>query len=800
MNTEQDYKIIFENSPNGIIYFNKFGIVISANKSALKIFSITREKLIGFDLLKDLKNQKLLHEITKSLKYGKAYYKGLYTSIYTNKQIYMEAHFEAIRDKNNDIISIVASLNDRSVESKAINKLIKSREEYKSIIDNMINLFIRTDKKGIIKTVSLSSYNILGYTPHEMIGKNILSFWKDKEKGKKLRTAYMKHLTPIKSIESVFLHKNGGSVILDFNVYPIFDKSGKLMGNDSIAKDITAIKKAQSTLELYGQIIEKTSEGIAITDKDNNIVYVNDAFCRITKYRKKEIIGKNPKILKSGIHNDIFYKQMWDHIGKNGFWKGEIWNKHKDNGIYPELLTINTITDKNNKVKNYIAIFHDISQIKETEAKIRHMAMHDTLTSLPNRAMLSTILKHSIDSAKRTHENVTVMFLDLDNFKMVNDNYGHTEGDKILIETASRLKGILREDDIVCRFGGDEFIMVLEHIKNGNDVANIANKINKALKQPFHTDKYTYYIGCSIGIAIFPNDAIMPNELIKKADTAMYDAKNKGKNRYSFYSNKLGKKISKELYIENLLRDSIKEKQFELYYQPKISLEDNQIVGLEALLRWNSPNGIVSPDVFIPIAERTGFISELGNWVLQTACAQVKMWQNMKIFDGVISVNISGAQLNNKDIIDVLDKTLKQSGLNAKYLNLELTESVLMSDPNQWKRLFDQVKKIGIDISIDDFGTGYSSLSYLRQLPIDELKIDKSFIDDIPNDKDACAIVKTIIALAQNLGYKTVAEGVETKQQKDYLKNNGCDIIQGYFYSKPLPVSEIEKYFTNFKS
>ncbi len=673
---EKRYKTIFENSPSGIIFFDSKGIIIEANQTGLDIFGVTKEQFIGFDLLNSLKDEKLKEAIKISLSSGKAYYKNLYNSVLAKKEIYLEVFFKAIRDEKNNITFVVASLDDQTMEYKAMEKLKKSKEDWKSIIENMFSLFAETDKDGFIVKVSNSVCEISGYERDELVGNHISKFWMDTAEALKTRIEFLKDPKPTHNQNIYFKCKNGTKILVNFSAKPKFDENG-------------------------------------------------------------------------------------DYIGSYNF--GE-----------------------------------DITEVFNSRAKIDYMATHDALTSLPNRFMLSSILEHSINEAKRVKERFAVVFLDLDNFKNINDNFGHQEGDRVLIEMANRLKKNLRNNDFVCRFGGDEFVILLEHIKTTEAISSIIEKLNKIFLTIFETDTYAHYLKCSMGIAIYPDDASTPEQLLKKSDIAMYESKKKGKNRYTFYSHELGHKVEKDLHIERLLRKAVEKNEFEIYYQPQISLHDDKIIGVEALIRWNSPElGFVSPVEFIPIAEKTHLIIPIGSWVLKTACKQVKKWQDEKKCKGNLSVNISGTQLNHDDLSVLLQNTLEESGLEARFLDLEITESVLMNNAENWEKLFDNIKNMGINISIDDFGTGYSSLSYLRQFPADELKIDKSFIDDIPNKKDACVIVNTIIALAKSLGYKTVAEGVETIEQKEYLKENGCDNIQGYYYSKPLCVSDMEKYFND---
>ena len=798
INHEQVYKLIVENSPNGIIYFDTKGNIVEINQSTLDIFDATREEFFAFNVLTDTKNDELRAAVKKSIETGNAIFSNWHTTSISRKRLYIDVIFRGIY-KNEKLEFVLAAVRDRTKEMLLIEDLERSKKDWKSIIDNMMNLFLQTDKDGYVTKISPSVKKILGYDINELIGKNISNFWYDKNYSVKFREKYLKNLEPIKYTEMIFKAKGGKKVVLNGTISPRFDEKGNYAGSDNFAEDITKQKEREKELVLYKKIIENTSEGVVISDKNNKIIYVNSAFSEITGYTKSDVIGKEPAILKSSIHSEEFYKKMWDSINAIGSWSGEIWNRSKSGKIYPEFLSIDTIYDENREVSHYIAVITDISNIKENERKMKHMIMHDSLTSLPNRLMFEGVLEHAVITAKRRDQKVGVLFLDIDNFKMINDNYGHHEGDKVLKETAERLKNTLRSEDLICRFGGDEFVVLLEHIKNNKDIMDVISKIQRVLEKPYKTEEYVHYISCSIGVSVFPSDAQTCVDMIKHADTAMYEAKKRGKNRYSFYLKKLGEQIEKELHIANLLRDAVKNNEFELYFQPKISTISQQVTGLEALVRWNSPElGFVSPLDFISIAEKTQLIVPIGEWVLFEACSLTKQLIDEGIYNGTISVNVSGVQLNHDDISEKIENIIEKTGINPKMLDLEITESVLMNNPEKWVLLFDKIKKMGIYLSIDDFGTGYSSLSYLREFPIDELKIDKSFVNDLPYEKDACVIAKTIIVLAKSLGFKIVAEGVETEEQMLYLKDAGCDMIQGYFYSKPLSFDKLRDYLKNF--
>ncbi len=794
---KEAYKHIVENSPNGIVYFDLEGNVHEVNNSFLKIFGATAEMFKNFNVLRDVKDKKLKSAIKKAIRTGSSSFSDWYITIVSGKKIYIDMIFKGIYE-NGKMTFILATVNDKTKEIILLEELKRSQKEWKSIIDNMLNGFIQTDKDGKILKASPSLKEILGYEMDELIGKEISSFWPKYEIANIYRQAYLKDPKPTRYKEIVFLDKSGKKVILNGSISPRFDKEGNYIGSDNFIEDVTDSVDTKKTLHLYKKIIENTSEGVVITDTENNIIYVNSSFSKITGYSFEEVIGKKPSILKSDIYDKEFYKEMWNRINSLGSWSGEIWNRHKSGRIYPEFLTIDTIKGAANSITHYIAIFTDISEMKKSEEKMKYMAMHDSLTHLPNRLKFESVLKKSIEDSFEKCTKLAILFLDLDNFKMINDNYGHHEGDKVLIETANRLRGLLKDENLF-RFGGDEFVIILNNFNSKEEIEELMSAIKAELNKPFKTKNYIHYVSCSVGVSIYPDDAKNFIDLIKHADTAMYDAKKHGKNRFSFYAKTFGDKIEKELQTANLLRDALEREEFEVYYQPKISLKDNRVVGLEALLRWKNSNlGTVSPDDFIPIAEKTQLIIPIGNWVLKKACTEVKELVEKGLYNGTISVNISGIQLNYDDIAGTIKSVVEETKFNANLLDLEITESVLMSNPKRWLDIFNKIKVMGIDISIDDFGTGYSSLSYLKEFPIDEIKIDKSFIDDLPYNKDSCILTKTIILLAKSLGFKIVAEGVEKEEHMEFLKEEGCDIIQGFYYSKPLNYDGLKEYLSSF--
>lgn len=483
---------------------------------------------------------------------------------------------------------------------------------------------------------------------------------------------------------------------------------------------------------------------------------------------------------------------MWESILSKGHWKGEIWNRKKNGETYPEWLNISAIKSEKGEISNYVAVFSDITSIKDSEQKLQHLAQHDPLTGLPNRLLFIEQLQHAIERARRHNYIVGVMFLDLDRFKNINDSLGHSAGDNLLQAVAKRLLSCAREEDTVARLGGDEFMIILEEISSAEHTAIVAQRILNEFKRPFEILGHEFYAGTSIGISTFPSDGNDAQTLIKNADTAMYRAKELGRSNYHFYSPELTAGAQHRLTLETALRHALERKEFQLHYQPQFSMDSNTIIAVEALIRWSRPgHGMVSPAEIIPLAEETGLIIPIGEWVLQTACAQAKAWSRQGTGELRVAVNVSPKQLLNSDIVLSVRKALDQTGLDPHLLELELTEDSFMAATEDILQAMNELKEIGVILSVDDFGTGYSSLNYLKRLPIDKLKIDQSFVRDIPEDTDDMAIARAVIALGHSLNLTVIAEGVETAQQLQFLQAEGCDEFQGYLCSKPLPVEEL---------
>lgn len=553
----------------------------------------------------------------------------------------------------------------------------------------------------------------------------------------------------------------------------------------------------------------ESQEGMMVTDILGNILQVNQAFVRITGFAPEEAVGNNPRMLKSGWHDLPFYVDLWATLAREHYWQGEIWNRRKNGEIYPCWLTISAVLDAANQVTNYVGSFSDITRYKQAEEKIHHLAFYDALTGLPNRRLLMDRTRQSLAKICRNGQLGALIFLDLDNFKMLNDTQGHELGDSLLIEVARRLRDCLREKDSIARLGGDEFVVLIDdldakEVKAAAQAAVLASKLLSSLSEPYllaitaQEDQRAveYRCTCSLGVTLFPKEKDSVEDMFRRADMAMYQAKDAGRNTIRFFDPAMQKMIQARSELDALLRKSLRNQELELYYQLQVN-ELKHPVGAEVLLRWHHPQrGLVAPDAFIPLAEENGCIVSIGLWVLETACQQLKRWEQQPPFDELeLAVNVSAKQFRQADFVERVVDVVRQTQINPAKLKLELTESVVLDEIKAAIAKMRALKALGVQLSMDDFGTGYSSLSYLQRLPIDELKIDQSFIRNMGSDLDSQNIVNMIIMLAQALSLGMVAEGVETSEQFETLKQKGCSGYQGYWFSKPLPLAQFEALF-----
>lgn len=593
--------------------------------------------------------------------------------------------------------------------------------------------------------------------------------------------------------EEEFIFPDGSKGWFELSIQPVAE------GISVLSLDITERKQAEEEIRIAATAFE-SHEAIAVTDANSRVLRVNSAFTAITDYTVEEIVGQTLHLLSSGHHDADFYAAMRHSVASTGTWQGEIWSRRKSGEIYPQWLTISAVADKYGQISNYVAIFSDISARKQAEEEINRLAFYDPLTQLPNRRLLLDRLQQTLRSSARSQRPGALLFIDLDNFKMFNDALGHSLGDLLLQEVAKRLAAGVRETDTVARQGGDEFVVLLEALSQKPEEAitqaeAIAEKVLRSLSQPYQlSDHHSHHCTASVGVTLFIGGQESVDQLLKQADIAMYQSKQAGRNTIRFFDPQMQAIIENRSKLEAALRLALPQKQFMLYYQLQVD-DTDQILGAEVLLRWLHPDrGIISPAEFIPLAEESGLIIPIGWWLLEIACRQLRKWGDEPARQHLqLAINVSARQFRQPDFVEQMVSLLHETGINPDRLKLELTESLVLDNVAETIVKMQKLKDIGVQFSMDDFGTGYSSLSYLKKLPLDQLKIDQSFIREIATDPDDAIIVQTIIAMAKNLGMEVIAEGVETEQQRNFLIERGCLNFQGYLFGNPVPLEEFEQ-------
>lgn len=596
------------------------------------------------------------------------------------------------------------------------------------------------------------------------------------------------------TVEHFITFLDGRRAVFQSTIGPIFDPEGSTTGLFGISREVTEIKRAEEQLRLAARIFDRAAEGVVVTDAQNQVLTVNAAFTEVTGYTIDDMLGKNPSVLKSGRQPPEFYQNMWQQLNTKGWWQGEIWNRRKNGDIYLEWLSVNAVKDHSGKVLNYVGLLSDITLVRNSQQRIEYLATHDELTGLPNRTLVLDRLNLALARARRQQTQVSVLFVDLDNFKYVNDSLGHEQGDALLVQVARRLREALRTADTVARLGGDEFIVIIE-ATNDDETRLLAERILASVSGSYLLSEKDLFISASVGISCYPADGELPSELMKCADTAMYRAKAQGKNSYLFFTAEMADMASIRVDIEAGLREAISKGELFLEYQPQILLKDGSVIGAEALLRWRRGQDIIPPGNFIPVAEESSIIMELEEWAMKEACRQVQEWDAAGLPPCRLSVNISGRHFRNPGMASRLHRIVEEHAIRPGRLCIEITESVL-ANVDQAMDALSALRASGFSTSIDDFGTGFSSLSYLKRFPIEELKIDRSFTLGVASDTDDRAIVQAIIALAHSLGLTVVAEGVEDATQEEQLRAFGCDSVQGYLYARPLPPSDFARWLS----
>ncbi|HEY1028970.1 MAG TPA: EAL domain-containing protein [Pseudomonas sp.] len=568
------------------------------------------------------------------------------------------------------------------------------------------------------------------------------------------------------------------------------DETGEPQRFLGIASDITQQRANDDSLRQAAAVFDATQEGVLVTDPQQRIVHVNPAFSRITGYSADEVLGQHPNLLKSGRHDKTFYQSLWHALQNRGAWSGEVWNRRKSGEIYPQWQCIRVIHDEQGRISHYVAVFSDITALKRSQRELDYLAHHDPLSNLPNRLLFTERIAHALERSTGEQLRGAVLLIDLDHFKHINESLGHNVGDLLLKEVGDRLQQDLPGGSTLARLGGDEFGLLCENCAEAPQAAELAQRLLRCLESPFRLDGHELYIGASIGISLFPEDADSVEQILRNADSALFKAKSSGREGYAFYVQELTDYARQRVELASSLRHALDNHELRVYYQPLHDLHDGRQVGMEALVRWQHPQrGLVPPGEFIPIAEDNGLIGAIDAWVLEQACRQMVRWNAEGSALHFVAVNISSRLFSRGELDLKVAQVLAETGLNPAQLELEVTESAVMEDPTAAQVLLTRLRALGIRLAIDDFGTGYSSLARLKRLPVDKLKLDQSFVRGLPSDPEDAAIARAVIALGHSLDLKILAEGIEQQEQADFLRELGCDYGQGYYFGRPQPVA-----------
>ena len=697
---------------------------------------------------------------------------------------------------------LLQSLHDHQIELEMQNEelrsahiaLEESRTRYLSLYEFAPVGYLTLTREGLIVEINLTGATLLGMERNQLINHRFSALVANKD-GDRWHL-FFQHLIQ-DNFEHDFeleLHRGDNSPF-DAQLHcKLITDDEKLPSIRITLTDISQRKRIDLVLRIVSSAFDSHGP-MVICNAEKIILQANKAFIDATGYTLEEIVGQNISLFKSDHHDEAFYVDMWATLNQSGTWQGEAWDRHKSGEVSPKLLTMSVVKDANNVITHYVGSFIDIADQKLAEEKIKHLAFYDSLTQLPNRCLLQERLKYSIEMARRENKPLALLMLDLDRFKAVNDSLGHMAGDELLQQVAARMTARLRNVDMVSRLGGDEFIVLLDDIAHPDDAARVSEEIISDLSKPFNlTQSDDVRIGVSIGISLYPQHGCTPETLLDHADAALYQAKDQGRGCFAYFSEELTRAAQERIALEVRLRRAIEQEELHMLYQPQIDIISGRIIGAEAFVYWQDPiNGLIPPLGFIAIAEESHLIVEIGEWVLRETCTQAKQWLDSGLLPITMAVNVSPHQFRRSDINTLVASVLQKTGLPAGQLELEITESGLMENSDLALDILNNLRHQGIRLAIDDFGIGYSSLARLKYFPVDVLKIDRSFIEKIPFNKDDMEITTTIVAMAHTLGFKVLAEGVETVEQLNFLREKGCDAYQGYIKNRPLSAQAFAK-------
>lgn len=670
-------------------------------------------------------------------------------------------------------------------------QILESEIKLRTVLDNTLALAYLKDAQGRYLFVNKPMADLMGLDPEEVVGR------RDEDLLDTSPCSSWEHdLQVLQSGKPIYsedhLVSNGVERTYHTVHFALRSPEGLIYGVCGIATDITDLQQAREVMRQAMTVFNHTKEGILIADAEGIITLVNPAFLEMSGYSEEQLVGQDIRLHSLSLQDDALFQQLMEGLEQTGAWRGELQNRRHNGSLYPAWETVTTVKE-NGQIKQYIYLVSDISALKETEQRLQYLAHYDSLTGLANRDLFNERLHQAVADAERRGCLLAILFINIDQFKLINDSLGHSVGDEVLYEVAKRLKQLLRSDDMVARLGGDEFAIILHQLEQVEDIDNVVRKIIRSTSSPLILSNTSLSIGVSIGISVYPNDSTQVDGLLAAADIAVYRAKKKGRRTYAYYTKELARIFHRRHKAEQDLRRALDEGQLQLYYQPQVAIKTGQPLGVEALLRWNHPTkGIISPAPLIQVAEETGLIQELGDWVIEEASAQVRRWRHQGAPIGHVAINVSGQQILHGQLLATIKRCLAPSagGSSGISLEIEITESILQH-PEEATRVIEELRELGLNVVIDDFGTGYSSLSQLKELDIDKLKIAGVFMEQIPQQKNACAIASAIVSLGHSLGLPIVAEGVENDEQVIFLKSIGCDIIQGYYYAKPMPAEKL---------
>lgn len=801
--SEEKFKTLTELSPVCTFLDDAQGNVVYINNKCSELIGAPPEKALNLDwipLIHPDDRERVVDEWTKAFKNSQFFSQEYRWKHSDGKVVWTLGDIVPVPGNDGSATSFIGTLTDITDLKLAEENMHERYEQLKTFIEAIPDAVFLKDGNGRWQMTNQVARALFQIDDYPWQGKT------DAELAEERSNFRVAHESCIDSDEFAWKAEkmcidyeevtdlNGQSHTFEVRKVPTFKEDKERKTLVIIGRDITQRKLAEEKINTLSHAMEQSPVSIVITNTQGDIEYVNSHFKKVTGYTDKNVIGKNPRILKSGKTPKHIYEELWMSITSGRTWDGEMQNRKKNGEIFWEHGYFSPVIDDLGNIQHFMAIKKDITEQKIAESKLQYQAQYDELTELPNRNLFVDRLQQAIKQSHRSNKQIAVLFIDLDRFKGINDSLGHEFGDALLKQIALALKDTIRETDSIARFGGDEFAVIIDNINDDHMINDTISHITNSISKPFTIDGHQLYITASIGVSLYPHDGETPDILLRNADSAMYQAKDDGRNTYQYYTREMTSKAFEHILMESNLRKALENHEFIVYYQPQVLAEDNSIFGMEALVRWKHPDlGMISPAQFIPLAEETGLIIPLGEEIFDIATKQIVKWMKNSSQQYRMAINLSVKQLQQANIVTQLTEILKTNKCSAEWITLEITEGYVMKNPELAITTLKHFRDIGVDIAIDDFGTGYSSLSYLKRLPINKLKIDQSFVRDLSIDEDDKAIVESIIYLSKAMSLKVIAEGVETLGQKEFLQKHGCSEIQGYLYSKPVTADEMDE-------